>query len=313
VPIVRNPFTLDQPLPVAKGQSKAALARPTLAGNTNVPFNNVGGLVNGSTQEAAQANPQEQNFAPTPIAQQFNQGPQSSDNLQSFYDKLAAVGQNRADQPNLKPQDRTELTQDLNPINSFLNPPVRPSFDKYYNLMNQSKQFGQIATEGAEASALTRYQKQMAFINNMGVPEPGGWNFTGKAGAEASEIGNRAVQIARGSLGVMYRWGGNSLTKGVDCSGLTQQVYKRLGISIPRTAAQQAKSGRIVAVGGSIRGAKVGDLMFMDSARSSGLVRNGHVAIYIGGGRIIEAPSRGKPVRIRNIGNSFITTVVRPY
>src|SRR6185312_14049010 len=67
---------------------------------------------------------------------------------------------------------------------------------------------------------------------------------TGTAGT-ASEQG--VVSEASKYLGVPYQWGGTDPSKGLDCSGLTQLVYKNLGIDLPRTASQQATSGQAVA------------------------------------------------------------------
>ena len=98
-------------------------------------------------------------------------------------------------------------------------------------------------------------------------------------------LAQRAVTIARGQLGVPYRWGGASPGAGFDCSGLVQYVYGRLGITLPHNAASQYGHGRRVA-----RGAlRAGDLVFF-----SGL---GHVGIYAGGGKFIHAPQRGTTVR----------------
>lgn len=110
-----------------------------------------------------------------------------------------------------------------------------------------------------------------------------------------------AVQTAMRAEGVPYVWGGNSLSKGVDCSGLVQQVYKSLGINLPRTADEQSKStlGSRVAVSQL----KPGDLVAWQGGwRGAAYV--GHIAIFKGrdakgNAVIIEAAHRGTPVRER--------------
>ncbi|MBQ0078302.1 MAG: C40 family peptidase [Eubacterium sp.] len=82
-------------------------------------------------------------------------------------------------------------------------------------------------------------------------------------------------------IGNPYRYGGTSLTGGIDCSGFTQAIFRAYGVRLPRTSAAQRKVGK----GVSYSDAKPGDL----------ICYSGHVAIYIGGGKIVHAatPKRG--------------------
>lgn len=108
----------------------------------------------------------------------------------------------------------------------------------------------------------------------------------------------RAVDIAMAAIGVDYAWGGNSLTQGVDCSGLVQQVYRQLGIELPRISAAQARAGKRIGLGEL----QIGDLVAWDnSSRNNGA---DHIAIYAGDGKIIEAPRPGVPVRIRTLDDN---------
>lgn len=110
-----------------------------------------------------------------------------------------------------------------------------------------------------------------------------------------------AVQTAMHAEGVPYVWGGNSLAKGVDCSGLVQQVYKTLGFNLPRTADQQSKSA--LGTRTSISNLKPGDLVAWQGGwRGAAYV--GHIAIFKGRDAsgnpiIIEAPHTGANVRER--------------
>jgi cell wall-associated NlpC family hydrolase len=85
------------------------------------------------------------------------------------------------------------------------------------------------------------------------------------------------VDYALQFVGNPYVWGGTSLTNGADCSGFVQSVFKHFGISLPRTSYEQRSSGKEV----SYSNAQPGDL----------ICYSGHVAIYIGGGRIVGAQS----------------------
>jgi cell wall-associated NlpC family hydrolase len=96
------------------------------------------------------------------------------------------------------------------------------------------------------------------------------------------------VTQAKRFLGVHYLWGGLSAW-GFDCSGLIWDVYRAHGITIPRDADPQFRAGRPVA-----RDAlRPGDLLFFGSPSYVE-----HVAIYVGGGRMLEAPDSAHRVRI---------------
>jgi cell wall-associated NlpC family hydrolase len=95
------------------------------------------------------------------------------------------------------------------------------------------------------------------------------------------------VRSARLFLGLRYLWGGLSAW-GYDCSGLTWAVYRAHGITIPRDADAQFAAGRPV----SLEDARPGDLIFY----GTDFVH--HVTMYLGGGRMIEAPNSRSEVRI---------------
>jgi cell wall-associated NlpC family hydrolase len=99
--------------------------------------------------------------------------------------------------------------------------------------------------------------------------------------------GAQLVAAARAFLGVRYLWGGTSAF-GFDCSGLIQLVYRTHGVVIPRDADAQALGGRPVAKANLASG----DLVFYGRAHVH------HVALYLGGGRMIEAPNSASSVRL---------------
>ena len=106
---------------------------------------------------------------------------------------------------------------------------------------------------------------------------------------------NQLVEIAKAYLNVPYLWGGKS-SFGIDCSGLTQQVYKIGGYKIPRDAYQQAEMGEVLSF---VEEAEPGDLAFFDNAEG----RIIHVGIMCGKGKVLHA--HGK-VRIDPIDTNGI-------
>lgn len=122
---------------------------------------------------------------------------------------------------------------------------------------------------------------------------------TGAAGAATgATIGQQAVAQAETFLGVPYQWGGTDPSTGVDCSGLVQDVYARLGVDLPRTSQEQALVGTAV---GSVAQAQPGDLVFYPGSDGTAAAP-GHVGIYIGNGQMIDAPYAGAVVRVDPVG-----------
>ncbi|MGI6070532.1 MAG: NlpC/P60 family protein [Blautia sp.] len=94
-------------------------------------------------------------------------------------------------------------------------------------------------------------------------------------GSYGSGSGQAVVDFATQFVGNPYVWGGTSLTGGADCSGFVQSVYANFGVSLPRTSESQMYAGTEV----SYSDAQPGDLICYGS----------HIAIYMGGGRIVHA------------------------
>ena len=103
-----------------------------------------------------------------------------------------------------------------------------------------------------------------------------------------------AIATAKSYLGVPYVWGGESYG-GVDCSGLTMLAWGSAGVDLPHLSRAQYGYGTHVPIGSM----EAGDLIFWSSnGTQSGIY---HVAIYLGGGQMIEAPTFGVPVRITGV------------
>ncbi|MDF2906481.1 MAG: hypothetical protein K0R34_1802 [Herbinix sp.] len=109
-----------------------------------------------------------------------------------------------------------------------------------------------------------------------------------------SDIRNEIITYAQKFVGNRYVWGGESLTKGADCSGFVQAIYADFGYSIPRVSRDQANSaGRRVNESDMLPG----DLVFYANSRGS----VNHVAMYIGNGMIVHAANSRQGIIRSNV------------
>jgi len=109
----------------------------------------------------------------------------------------------------------------------------------------------------------------------------------------------RAIWVAQKQLRIPYLWGGTSPKTGFDCSGLVQYSYKKNNIRLPRTAAQQYAATKPV----HPKAAKSGDLVFFrNTGKRRGIT---HVGLYLGNGKFIHAPRKGKTVEIAKVSHKY--------
>ena len=105
--------------------------------------------------------------------------------------------------------------------------------------------------------------------------------YTGSIGSSAGSVSDARYALceyAESWVGVTpYVYGGTSLTSGADCSGFTKQIFKKFGITLPRTSYEQRSCGERI----SADEMRPGDLVCYD----------GHVAIYVGNGMVVHASS----------------------
>ncbi len=140
---------------------------------------------------------------------------------------------------------------------------------------------------GAKPATGTGSASSTAFAAALGDASTSGTTTQTGTGA----TGEAAVQIATKYLGVPYKWGGTDPDSGLDCSGLVQMVYQQLGVDLPRTSSAQSQEGTKVA---SLAQARPGDLVFFGKPVH-------HVGIYIGDGKMLNAPHTGAKVRIEKV------------
>jgi cell wall-associated NlpC family hydrolase len=131
-------------------------------------------------------------------------------------------------------------------------------------------------------------------------------DFTDVHARHGGMIGPQAVAIAKRYLGIPYVWGGSTPTGGFDCSGLVMYVYKQLGVTLDHYAAWQYLEGQRIAPADL----EPGDLVFFEPKADG----PGHVGMYVGDGKMINAPHTGDVVRIVSIqGRAGYVGAVRPY
>ncbi|MCC2626164.1 MAG: peptidoglycan endopeptidase [Burkholderiales bacterium] len=105
------------------------------------------------------------------------------------------------------------------------------------------------------------------------------------------QIGNMLLQ-SMNLIGIPYKWGGNTPSSGLDCSGFIRYVFKKsLGITLPRTANEMAMLGKKI----PFDQLQPGDLVFFKTHSGRPIT---HVGMYLGNNQFIQAPRTGKDIQI---------------
>ena len=115
-------------------------------------------------------------------------------------------------------------------------------------------------------------------------------------GPAGSDPGHAVLQAAQARIGAPYRYGGAG-PDAFDCSGLVNYAHRQLGITVPRTAAEQFAAAMPV----PRRDLRPGDLVFF---RLQGPAVN-HVGIYAGDDRFVHAPQSGGAVRVARLDDDY--------
>lgn len=106
------------------------------------------------------------------------------------------------------------------------------------------------------------------------------------------------IGTAMGMIGIPYRFGGTNADSGFDCSGFVRAIYQdTVGHLLPRRAQEQAKATQKI----DRKELKPGDLVFFNTMRRA----FSHVGIYVGDGKFIHSPRKGKSVRVESMNESY--------
>ncbi|MFF7649973.1 NlpC/P60 family protein [Streptomyces sp. NPDC007983] len=122
----------------------------------------------------------------------------------------------------------------------------------------------------------------------------------GRLPMASASAGQRALRWALNQIGKPYVWGAEG-PNSFDCSGLTSQAWAHAGRTIPRTSQEQWR--RLPRI--SLSQIRPGDLVIYNKGAS-------HVAIYAGGGQVVQAPRPGTTVRLSPLASNPVQGVVRP-
>lgn len=123
-------------------------------------------------------------------------------------------------------------------------------------------------------------------------------------GADVSDLRVSICDYAKNFIGTPYKWGGNDLYKGIDCSGFVKKVYAHFGYTTPRVSRDMAKTYKEI----SLSEAKPGDLIFYGKVSTNYI---NHVGIYIGNGQVIHSSTNYKGVAISSVYFYSILKVCR--
>jgi cell wall-associated NlpC family hydrolase len=212
-----------------------------------------------------------------------------SDSQQDFLDRMSALSVLAVDNSNALQQMRSAVqTADNARVTSAdAQRRAQEATDSATTLVEEVKQ--------RKADLDKRIKEVKQALNNLSPTEKKSLGTVKDGGAYFGPPGaaNTALQAALAKRGSEYEWGAVG-PKEFDCSGLTSWAYNAAGIKLPRTSRMQYKVGRAV----SANELQPGDLLFYDDGTGNP-ERIHHVGMYVGDGKMVDAPTEGQLVDVR--------------
>lgn len=165
-------------------------------------------------------------------------------------------------------------------------------------LQQEKKQLKKLQEEERRKEEERRRQAALAAAAKNPPKAVNSTNYTSVVeNASGSDKGKQIAKYALQFVGNPYVAGGTSLTNGADCSGFTYRVFQDYGYDISRTSYSQRSDGRSV----DYSEAQPGDIICYE----------GHVALYIGGGKIVHASTQRTGIKVSNVNYRPILAVRR--
>jgi cell wall-associated NlpC family hydrolase len=160
-----------------------------------------------------------------------------------------------------------------------------------------SQRLAELQQAESQAAAMkkqivSKFQQAQSLLSQLTYAQQQSFNYGGVTQAEINAVpqatGRAAIAIAyaKSKLGMPYQWGGED-DPSFDCSGLTQASWAAAGVTIGRTTYDQINDG--YAVPAILDDLQPGDLILYNGDE--------HVALYIGGGLVIHAPTTGTVIQ----------------
>jgi cell wall-associated NlpC family hydrolase len=149
----------------------------------------------------------------------------------------------------------------------------------WYRVLLQNGRFGYIKAQTVACLPYEVTAKEQPRVQN-----------TMTASTVSSDAGAFVANYGLNYIGTPYKWGGNDINRGIDCSGFVKKLYGVIGKNLPRTAAEQAKVGTPIY---RLEDLRPGDRLYFYSASRKKI---GHTGIYLGQGNFVHSSSTHKGV-----------------
>jgi len=157
--------------------------------------------------------------------------------------------------------------------------------------------FGNFATKRA-ALQKAETLRTAGVIEEFYIVSPEEYAVARRTSLGDDYLREQLIKTAGEFIGVPYLWGGTTPEEGFDCSGLVMAVYQLNGLDLPRTSREQYAVGEPA----NRNSLQKGDLVFFANGKKHPI---SHVGIYIGKGKFIHAPGRGKTIRVDTLSSRF--------
>lgn len=171
---------------------------------------------------------------------------------------------------------------------------LKPSSNKaWVKVLLQTGTYGYMVAE-----KVAQLPYEVATQPTQGVSR-GGRSSRSGSGVGTGTLGSALAGYALNFIGTPYKWGGNDEYNGIDCSGFLKKMFGKIGINLPRTAAEQVNVGQPV---NRLEDLRAGDrLYFWDKKRG----KVGHCGIYLGNGYFVHSSTNHKGVATDYLGTQY--------